>query len=574
MQIDQNLIDEIVRRIDIVEYIGKSLKLKKSGNTYFASCPFHNEKSASFGINSTKQFFHCFGCGESGDVLTFTMKYNGLDFIDAVKNLASYAGVHIPENNQKISREEIVRKKQHKLSLNDTINKVVDFYQKNLYSSSIATNYLKNRGLNDAIIHKFLIGYTPNTANALKTIFPDYENNKFLVGAGITIKNDNGSIYERFRDRVMFPLRNTRGEVIAFGGRIIAHGEPKYLNSPETELFNKSTELYGLFESSRQIRDKNYAIVVEGYMDVIALFQFGVENVVATMGTAATEEHVKKLFNLCDDIYYCFDGDKAGFKAAWRALERSVPLVTDTKGVHFLFLPDNEDPDSYIRRVGLNTFTDQIKNHSLSLTNFLLKELSLQVNTMTPDGKAKLINLAKPYIEKINAVGLSVLLKQQLANLVELPANAVESVLNNRSKYAFYNNFIKTDLNKPFKSSTPLPVINSIELIISNILKSPNLLHGYNLPEPDNFQKYALELQELILLLDYIVNNYTTSDDIDIDEIESNCLVSNLNLRKIITNNSLIVLDAEHFKEILDRVFGFSKTRAVKIPRIPMKENT
>lgn len=571
MQIDQNLIDDIVKRIDIVEYISKSLKLKKSGNTYFASCPFHNEKSASFGVNSGKQFFHCFGCGESGDVLTFAMKYNGLDFIDAVKNLASYAGVHIPENERKVSKEEIVRKKQHKLSLNDTINKVVAFYQKNLCSSSIAINYLKNRGLNDEIIKKFIIGYVPNTPNVLKQLFTDYENNKFLVDAGITIKNDNGSIYERFRDRIMFPLRNTRGEVIAFGGRIINKGEPKYLNSPETELFNKSIELYGLFESGRQIRDKNYAIVVEGYMDVIALFQFGVENVVATMGTAATDEHVKKLFNLCDDIYYCFDGDKAGFKAAWRALERSVPLVTDTKAVHFLFLPDGEDPDSYIRKIGLNAFNDQVKNHSLSLSNFLLRELSLQVNTMTPDGKAKLINLAKPYIEKIQAIGLAVLLKQQLANLVELPANAVESILNNRSKYAFYNSFIKADLNKPVKSGIPLTVISSIELIIANSLKSPELLHGYNLPEPDNFQKYARESQELILFLDYIANNYSEAAEIDIDEIESNCLLTTLNLRKIIANNSLIVLDAEHFKEILDRIFGFGKTRAVKIPRIPMK---
>lgn len=571
MQIEQNIIDDIVKRIDIVEYIGKSLKLKKSGNTYFASCPFHNEKSASFGINSTKQFFHCFGCGESGDVLSFTMKYNGIDFIDGVKLLANYAGIHIPENNNKISKEEIIKNKQRKLTLNETINKVVAFYQKNLPMSSIATHYLQNRGLNNDVINKFLLGFVPNNANSLKALFPDYENNQFLVDSGLTIKNANGSIYERFRDRIMFPLRNTKGEVIAFGGRIINKGEPKYLNSPETELFNKSLELYGLFESGRQIRDKKYAIVVEGYMDVIALFQFGVDNVVATMGTSATSEHITKLFNLCDDIYYCFDGDKAGFKAAWRALERSIPLVTDTKGVHFLFLPDGEDPDSHIRKVGLNVFTDQIKNNSLSLTNFLLRQLGNEVNTMTPDGKARLINQAKPYIENIKAVGLQVMLKQQLANIVELPASAVESILNNRSRYAFYSNFIKNNPQLEHKSATPLPIVSSIELIIANLIKNQTLAISYKLPEPEVFQTYSLELQELIILLDYISNNYSENDIIEITELENHFTFTTINFRKIVANNSLINIDKDNFKEILNRLFGLSKAKAIKIPRIPMK---
>lgn len=574
MQISQNLIDDIINRIDIVEYIGKSLKLKKSGNTYFACCPFHNEKSASFGINSIKQFFHCFGCGESGNILSFIMKYNGLDFIDAVKLLASYAGVHIPENEKKISKEEIIKKKQHKLSLNETINKVVEFYQKNLLLSSVAKHYLQNRGLNNDVINKFLLGYVPNNINSLKPIFSDYENNTFLVDAGLTIKNDNGSIYERFRDRIMFPIRNTKGDIIAFGGRIINKGEPKYLNSPETELFNKSIELYGLFESGRQIRDKKYAIVVEGYMDVIALFQFGVDNVVATMGTSATSEHISKIFNLCDDIYYCFDGDKAGFKAAWRALERSIPLVTDTRGVHFLFLPDGEDPDSYIRKAGLNVFTDQIKNHSLSLTNFLLKQLSSEINTMTPDGKARLINQVKPYVENLKAVGLQVMLKQQLANIVELPPSAVESILNNRSRYAFYSNYAKANQHLEYKSTIPLTVLNSIELIIANLLKNPSLAVSYNLPEPDNFGQYSVELQELILILDYIGNNYEDNAIIAVDEIESNLNFKTINLKKILTTKSQINLENNDFKEILNRLFGLSRAKAIKIPRIKMKERT
>lgn len=574
MQIEQNIIDDIINRIDIVEYIGKSLKLKKSGNTYFACCPFHNEKSASFGINSVKQFFHCFGCGESGNVLSFVMKYNGVDFIDAMKLLASYAGVHIPENKHKISKEEIIKKKQHKLNLNETINKVVDFYQKNLSLSSVARHYLQNRGLNDIIINKFLLGYVPNNANSLKPIFPDYENNQFLIDAGLTIKNENNSIYERFRDRIMFPLRNTKGDVIAFGGRIISKGEPKYLNSPETELFNKSLELYGLFESGRQIRDKKYAIVVEGYMDVIALFQFGVDNVVATMGTSATSEHITKLFNLCDDIYYCFDGDKAGFKAAWRALERSIPLVTDTKGAHFLFLPDGEDPDSYIRKVGLNVFIDQIKNHSLSLTSFLLKQLSSEINTITPDGKARLINQAKPYVENLKAIGLQVMLKQQLANMVELPASAVESILNNRSRYAFYTNYARTNQHLEYKSTVPLPILNSIELIITNLIKNPSLAVSYNLPEPENFGQYSIELQELILMLDYIGNNYEDNAIIAVDEVEVNLNFKTINLKKILASNSQINLENDDFKEILNRLFGLSRAKAIKIPRIKMKDST
>jgi DNA primase len=572
MQIEQNLIDDIIKRIDIVEYISKHLKLKKSGHTYFACCPFHNEKSASFGINSVKQFFHCFGCGESGDVLTFVMKYNGVDFIDAVKLLAAYTGVYLPENEQKISKAEIIKKKQHKLNLNETINKVVNFYQKNLAVSSIAMHYLHHRGLNNDIIDKFLIGYVPNISNPLKPLFSDYVNNQFLIDAGLTLKNDNGSIYERFRDRIMFPLRNTKGEIIAFGGRIINKGEPKYLNSPETELFNKSLELYGLFESGRQIRDKKYAIVVEGYMDMIALFQFGVDNAVATMGTSVTAEHITKLFNLCDDIYYCFDGDTAGFKAAWRALERSIPLVTDTRGVHFLFLPNGEDPDSYIRKVGFQVFTDQIKNHSLSLTGFLLKQLSSEVNLITPDGKARLINQAKPYVEKLKAVGLQVMLKQQLANMVELPANAVESILNNRSRYAFYTNYVKANPHLEYKTKTPLPVINSIELIIANLLKNPNLAVSYNLPEPDNFHHYSPELQELILLIDYISHNYEDTAIIAVDEIESKLNFKTISLNKPLNNHSQITLASDDFKEILNRIFGLKKAQAIKIPRIKMKE--
>lgn len=568
MNIDQSIIDEVIRKSDIVDVISKNLKVKKSGSNYFACCPFHNEKSASFSINSNKQFFHCFGCGESGNVITFIMKYNGLDFVEAVKYLAQFSGVHIPESSKKISKQEIQQKKEHKLSLNDTINQVVRYYQNNLVNSSMASHYLSNRGLTNEIVQKFSLGYVPNTPNPLSNVFKDYQTNKYLFDAGLILRNDNGKIFDRFRDRVMFPIRNVRGDVIAFGGRIIVQGEPKYLNSPETELFNKSQELYGLFESQKQIREKNQAIVVEGYMDVIAMHQFSLDNVVASMGTAATEEQIKKLFRLCDDIYFCFDGDKAGHKAAWRALERSIPLVTDTKAVHFIFLPEEHDPDSFLRQHGAEHFKHYEKNHSLSMSSFLLNQLSREVNTNSNEGKAKLVSLAKPYIEQVSAIALQVILKKQLANLVELEPNVLESILNNRSRYAFYTQKLKTHQLSVYKE--PLSVLNSIEIIISNALKNISWVIKYKLPE--DIDKYSREIQELILLLDFINHNYD-SEAIELYQIKENFDFAYLNLDKIYSKVDYISLTHQDFILRLDSLFHKVALKANKVPKITMKGN-
>jgi DNA primase len=563
MQIDQSIIDEIIQRADIVDVIGRGLKLKRSGNNYFACCPFHKEKTASFSINAKEQYFHCFGCGESGNVITYVMKYNGLDFIEAIKSLAGSYGVHIPDNMPVKSKAEIEAQKTRQLTLRGTINKSVEFFRQNLKASTIATSYFKNRGLTQAIIDKFSLGFVPNQTNALAKIFPDYNKNTFLQDAGLVI--DNGKLYDRFRDRVMFPLKNVKGEVIAFGGRIIGAGEPKYLNSPETVLFNKSNELYGLYESQRQIRDKNFAIVVEGYMDVIALFQFGIDNVVATMGTAATEEHIKKLFRICDDIYYCFDGDNAGQKAAWRALERSVPLVTDTKAVHFLFLPKEHDPDSFIRQYGVDAFKTQTKEHALSFSAFLLKQLSANVSLHHEEGRARLISLAKPYIAQVKATALAVMLKKQLADLVQLPPDVVENILNNRSRYAFYNN----KWNKNYtaeKVTVPIP-FNLLDLIISNAREHIDWVSKYLLP--DNIEHYSRDIQELVLFLDYIGNHYSVNDKVQIDEVCSNIEFSALNIRQVKSTNQISITEDE-FKTHLDKIFGLIKTKAIKIPRISM----
>jgi DNA primase len=583
MQISQNIIDEVVHKADIVEIIGRDLKLRRSGNNYFACCPFHKEKTASFSINASSQYFHCFGCGESGNVITFVMKYSGLDFVDAVKSLANTYGVIIQESTVKISAAEAKAYKEKKFGLTEIINKVVQFYRHNLISSSVATGYLKHRGLSQEIIDKFQLGYTPNSTNSLNKVVTDYATNSFLVDAGLTIKNDNGTIYERFRDRIMFPIRNVKGEVIAFGGRIIAHGEPKYLNSPETVLFNKSNEMYGLFESGRQIRDKNYVIIVEGYMDVIALFQFGIDNVVATMGTSVTEEHIKKLFRLCDDIYYCFDGDNAGHKAAWRALERSVPIVGDAKAAHFLFLPSNHDPDSFIREHGVDGFTKQIKDKSLSMSAFLLNQLSSEVNLTTDEGKARLISLVKPYIEKVSAVALQVMLKKQLANLVELSPDVLESILNNRSRYAFYNSkWNKNQLVKTTKPAQP-SVLSTLELIINSARNHIEWVINYRLP--DDLDQFGKEIQELVLFLDFISNNYAPGDQISVGEITNNIEFNVINFKQIYSKDVLvdqvnagkvysrdkIEVSVTEFNSILDKLFGRTKTKANKIPKIVMK---
>ncbi|MBY0380240.1 MAG: toprim domain-containing protein, partial [Burkholderiales bacterium] len=361
-----------------------------------------------------------------------------------------------------------------------------------------------------------------------------------------------------------------RGEIIAFGGRIILSGEPKYLNSPETELFNKSHELYGLYEAQKSIRENKFVIVVEGYMDVIALQQFGIENVVATMGTSATEEHIKKLFRLCDDIYFCFDGDKAGRKAAWRALERSNSLVTDLKGVYFTFLPEQHDPDSYIRHIGMQEFVKTVKNASLTLSKYLLTELSESVNLKSEEGKAKLISLSKPYIEQTKAFALQVMLKKQLANMVELEPIVLESILNNRSRYAFYNSRVNPR-KLPNTDKVINPKYHKIKNIIITATHHIDWVNNYRLPE--DISMYTLELQDLILFLDFISLNYHSSDIVNINDILNDITFNIINIANILSKNCIIKLTENDFIRELQDIFGFSTIIRIRSPRILMKGN-
>ena len=422
--IPQDFIQLLLARVDIVDVIDKHVKLKKSGQNYAACCPFHNEKSPSFSVSPTKQFYHCFGCGVHGTAISFLMEYNGMGFRDAVKELAESVGLTLP---LEADREEAVERARETASLTEIMAAAMNFYRRELKKSPEAVAYFKGRGLTGEIAAKFGLGYAPDDWQGLKAAVDDYTA-AALVECGLVIDNDEGKRYDRFRDRVMFPILDQRGNVIGFGGRVIGQGEPKYLNSPETPLFEKGRELYGLFHARRAIRDTQTVIVVEGYMDVVALAQSGVENVVATLGTATTPVHVQKLLRMADNLVFCFDGDKAGQRAAWRALEQSLPVVVDGKDVRFLFLPLEDDPDTFVRRLGKDAFLEELKD-AKHLSAFLFDELSAQVDLTNEEGRSRLLMLAKPLISQIAAPALSLMLQRRLADIVGLGVIEIQRLI-------------------------------------------------------------------------------------------------------------------------------------------------
>ena len=422
--IPQDFIQQLLARVDIVDVIDKHVKLKKAGQNYSACCPFHNEKSPSFSVSPTKQFYHCFGCGVHGTAISFLMEYNGMGFRDAVKELAEGVGMTLPVE---ANREEALERAQAAASLGEVMAAAMNFYRSELKKTPKAIDYFKNRGLTGEIAAKFGLGYAPDDWQGLKAAVEDYTASS-LAECGLVIDNDQGKRYDRFRDRVMFPILDQRGNVIGFGGRVIDQGEPKYLNSPETPLFEKGRELYGLFQARRAIRDTQTAIVVEGYMDVVALAQNGVENVVATLGTATTAVHVQKLLRMADNLVFCFDGDKAGQRAAWRALEQSLPVIIDGKQVRFLFLPQEDDPDTFVRRVGKDAFIAEL-GHAKPLSAFLFAELSAQVDLSNAEGRTRLVTLAKPLLSQITAPSISLMLQRELADLVGLGVVEIQRLI-------------------------------------------------------------------------------------------------------------------------------------------------
>ncbi|HJV86664.1 MAG TPA: DNA primase [Noviherbaspirillum sp.] len=428
--IPQSFIQDLLNRVDIVDVVGRYVQLKKGGANFMGLCPFHNEKSPSFTVSPTKQFYHCFGCGAHGTAIGFLIEYSGLGFVEAVKDLAQGVGMTVPDEDRlpPAQRAEVQAKS---LALSDVMSKACDYYRHQLRGAQRAVGYLKNRGLTGEIAAKFGLGYAPEGWDNLRSVFPDYDI-PALVETGLVIdkseeEGHGRKRYDRFRDRIMFPIRNTKGQVIGFGGRVLDTGEPKYLNSPETPLFQKGHELYGLFEARQAIREAGYVLVTEGYMDVVALAQLGFPQAVATLGTACTATHVQKLLRQTDHVIFSFDGDAAGRRAARRALDACLPHATDNKTLKFLFLPAEHDPDSYIRELGADAFEEQVRN-AMPLSQFLINEVTQDVDLSSPEGRARAQFDAKPLLQAMPPSALRLQIVRRLAQLTQTTPAEIEAL--------------------------------------------------------------------------------------------------------------------------------------------------
>ncbi|MGE8497650.1 MAG: DNA primase [Pseudomonas sp.] len=433
--IPQSFIDDLLNRTDIVDVVSSRIQLKKAGKNYTACCPFHKEKTPSFSVSPDKQFYYCFGCGAGGNALGFVMDHDQLDFPQAVEDLAKRAGMDVP-------REEGGRNNKPRQPTDSPLYALLDaaaeFYRQALKTHPqrrAAVDYLKGRGLSGEIARDFGLGFAPpGWDNLLKHLASDALQQKAMIEAGLLVENaDSGKRYDRFRDRVIFPIRDSRGRIIAFGGRVLGDDKPKYLNSPETPVFHKGQELYGLYEARKNNRDLDEIMVVEGYMDVIALAQLGLRNAVATLGTATSEEHLKRLFRIVPSVLFCFDGDAAGRNAAWRALESTLPSLQDGRRARFLFLPDGEDPDTLVRSEGTDAFRARINQHAQPLADYFFQQLSEEADPRSLEGKAHLVTLAAPLIDKIPGNNLRALMRQRLTEITGLSGETLSQMAPPRS---------------------------------------------------------------------------------------------------------------------------------------------
>jgi DNA primase len=398
----QGFIQDLLSRVDVVEVVGRHVELKKAGINHKGLCPFHGEKSPSFIVSPSRQTYHCFGCGVHGDAIRFLTEHSGLSFMDAVRDLAQQVGLKVPERED--SPEDRARaeaEKAQRATLSDVLAKAGEHYRAALKASPRAVAYLKLRGLTGAVAARFGMGYAPEGWRTLAGVFPRYDDPLLAESGLVIVSGDTGEEqkrYDRFRDRIMFPIRSVRGEVIGFGGRVLDVGEPKYLNSPETPVFHKGQELYGLFEARQGLRAKGYALVVEGYMDVVALAQWGYPNAVATLGTACTAEHMGKLFRFTESVVFSFDGDAAGRRAAGRALEAALPHASDLRSIRFLFLPAEHDPDSYIRELGPEAF-ERAVGQAVPLSSQLITQAGADCDLATAEGRSRMLSQAGPLVE-------------------------------------------------------------------------------------------------------------------------------------------------------------------------------
>ncbi len=501
--IPQHFIDDLLARIDIVDLIDGYVPLKKAGRNHQACCPFHNEKTPSFTVSQEKQFYHCFGCGANGTAISFLMEHNGMNFPEAIEDLANRCGLVIPREAGAVEVDNSITE------LYELMEMLVRFYEQQLREhpeAKHAVDYLKQRGLSGELAKEYEIGFAPpGWDNLLKQLGTSDAAKERLDKVGMIIKKEQGGYYDRFRDRIMFPIRDQRGRAIGFGGRVMGDDKPKYLNSPETPIFHKGRELYGLYQSKKVDRRPERLFIVEGYMDVLALAQFDVRNAVASLGTAATTDHLERLFKQCEQLVFCFDGDAAGRKAAWRALETTLPFMKDGRQCFFMFMPEGDDPDSFIREHGKDAFVD--KQSHTALSNYLFSSLEKNLNLETPEGRAAYIDKAKPYLKKLPESALKDLLIQELAKQTGYDSDSLKS--KSQAEVSRRPATTRKPLQKKVDQSLP-PVRKLIRLL----LHSPELSAKLN----DHTELKGVKLhgvQFLVELLSFIQNRAkTTTADI------------------------------------------------------------
>jgi DNA primase len=479
-RIPQPFIDEVVARSDVVEIIGARVPLKKAGREFKACCPFHNEKSPSFWVSPDKQFYHCFGCGAHGTAIGFLMQYEKMEFFDAVADLAQRAGLEMPREAQKSSDSGGP-------DLHGIMARVARFFEQTLADNGRAQKYLSARGIDAKTSAKFALGYAPDSWDALLNRFGSQEDERRLIfQLGLIIERDTrggeraAGYYDRFRDRLMFPIRDSRGRVIGFGGRIIETGEPKYLNSPETPLFHKGRELYGLYEARQARADFKRLMIVEGYMDVVRLHQAGITYAVATLGTATTQEHLNKIFRVTSEVVFCFDGDRAGRQAAWRALENSLALARDGRELKFMFLPEGHDPDTLVAAEGAEAFENRL-NGALPLSEYLIQQLMAEVDLDHIDGRAKLKALAEPLFARMPDGIYREMLADALAARVGMPVAALKKAFATGDAKRILPE--RPELNVPQRSRNSIGRGNLLTQAITLVLHHPTAAPSIRYPE-------------------------------------------------------------------------------------------
>lgn len=472
-RIPQQFIDDLISKVDIVDVVDSRVALKKRGKEYIACCPFHGEKTPSFTVSQSKQFYHCFGCGAHGTAIGFIMEYERLEFVDAVEALAADYHMEVPREQGNFNQQN----QDNKNAIYDVLEKTSHFYQQELKGNQRAIDYLKQRGLSGEVAKTFNLGYVPDSWDFILEKLgqsPDDRNN--LLKAGLLIEKSSDKYYDRFRDRIMFPIRDRRGRVIGFGGRILDKGEPKYLNSPETPVFHKGQELYGLYEARQAVRELEHIVIVEGYMDVVALAQHGIPYAVATLGTATSQEQITQLFRIVPEIIFCFDGDQAGRKAAWRALENCLPVIRDGVQARFLFLPDGEDPDTLVRKEGQKTFEYRLHN-AMPLSDFMLNHVAEQVDLTSMDGRARFSELTKPLMAKLSDGVFKDLLTQKIAKKVGLASSAIQQYIPATPPQPSIQNKATKKQDRYKITNTPA------RLAVGLILQYPQLAHSVQIPQ-------------------------------------------------------------------------------------------